>query len=383
MQCANARPGNILISGIPAAHRNMSVSIPEGSIYLMAQLITPTSEAATSPNEQWNKALLANEGHLLQSWEWGEFKSRHGWQAERVSVKGAHGEGYAQILFRTKGPVSIGYIPRGPILTGTPDKVWPELRNEIDKVAKRHRAISVIIEPNQHLGLTGRYADAGLVQGPAHLQPERTVKMRLDDDETMLKRMHSKTRYSVRLAMRRGVEIEQRDGSDKTALDMYYGLMKDTADRNEFAVHSYDYYADFMDVFGNDALFLFASWEGHLSSVIMAASFGNEAVYMYGASSTEHRGHGASFLLQFETMKWARDRGCTRYDMWGIPKHDPESLRGDDNASLAGTKGEDWRGLYRFKTGFGGDIVTLPDTLERRYVPVLPWLARASGVIQG
>lgn len=336
-----------------------------------------------TPAEQWNSALLANGGHLLQSWEWGEFKSRHGWQAERVSVRGADGEGYAQVLFRSKGPISIGYIPRGPIMTGTPDKVWPELRNEIDKVAKRHRAISVIIEPNQHLGLTGRYSDAGVVQGPAHLQPERTVKMPLEDDEKMLKRMHSKTRYSVRLAMRRGVEIERKDPHDKAALDQYYALMQDTADRNEFSIHSYEYYADFMDVFGDKAIFLFASWEDKLSSVIMAAEFGEEAVYMYGASSTENRGHGASFLLQFEVMKWARERGCKRYDLWGIPKHDPESLRGEDNASLAGTKGDDWRGIYRFKTGFGGDIVTLPDTLERRYVPILPWLVRSTGVIQG
>ncbi len=337
----------------------------------------------TTPKEQWNAALLAHGGHLLQSWQWGEFKSMHGWQPERVSVHGADGDGYAQILFRTRGPISVGYIPRGPLMTGTADKVWPELRAEIDRAAKRHRAISVIIEPDKPLGLTGTYDNACVVPGPDHLQPERTVKMPLDDDETMLKRMHSKTRYSVRLAMRRGVEIEQKAPDDAAALDQFYTLMRDTADRNEFAIHSHAYYADFMRVFGDDALFMFASWDGYLSSVIMAAAFGNEAAYMYGASSTEHRGHGASFLLQFEAMKWARERGCVAYDLWGIPKHDPESLRGDDNASLAGTKGDDWRGIYRFKTGFGGDIVSYPDTLERRYLPVLPWLARATGVIQG
>src|SRR5699024_11275249 len=59
----------------------------------------------------------------------------------------------------------------------------------------------------------------------------------------------------------------------------------------------------------------------------------NEAIYMYGASSTEHRAHGASFLLQFEAMRWARERGCSRYDLWGIPKVDPKSLRADDNSS--------------------------------------------------
>jgi peptidoglycan pentaglycine glycine transferase (the first glycine) len=345
--------------------------------------LSPRTSAPASPQERWNAALLANGGHLLQSWEWGEFKSRHGWQAERVSVHGADGDGYAQVLFRAKGPVSIGYIPRGPLMTGDADKVWPELRNEIDKSARRHRAITVIIEPDHHLGLTGTYGNAGVVQGPAHLQPERTVKIPLLDDEAILKQMHSKTRYSVRLAMRRGVEIEIKDPGDSVALDRCYGLMEDTANRNEFSIHSRQYYADFLDVFGDRALFTFASWEGHLASVIIAAAFGEEAIYMYGASSTEHRGHGASFLLQFEAMKWGRQQGCRRYDLWGIPKDDPESLAGEDRRSLAGTKGDDWRGIYRFKTGFGGDIVSYPDTLERRYVPVLPWLARATGVIQG
>ena len=78
----------------------------------------------------------------------------------------------------------------------------------------------------------------------------------------MLKRMHSKTRYSVRLAMRRGVEIEQRRPDDKAALDQFYTLMQDTAERNEFAIHSYSYYADFMRIFGDHALMLFAKVDG-------------------------------------------------------------------------------------------------------------------------
>lgn len=334
------------------------------------------------PKETWDNAILEHGGHLLQSWKWGEFKSLHGWQAERVAVSGPHGEGYAQILFREKGPVSVGYIPRGPILTGDADRVWPELRTVIDAACRRHRAITCIIEADRDLGLSGTFFDIGVVSGPSHLQPARTVKMPLDDDDAMLKRMHQKTRYNVRLAMRRGVEVEQRQ-ADEESLQQYYQLMLDTADRNDFSIHSYEYYADFMKVMGDDTYFVFAKWDGHLSAVVIAAAFGHEAVYMYGASSTEHRAHGAAFLLQFEAMRWARERGCATYDLWGIPVEDPESLRAADNQSLAGTKGDDWRGIYRFKTGFGGDIVSYPPMIERRYVPVLPWMARRLGVIQG
>ncbi len=347
----------------------------------MTSVSTEPRTIHVTPATGWNNAILPHGGHLLQSWEWGAFKQRHGWQPERISVSTAAGEGHAQMLFRRKGPVSLGYIPRGPVIAGDAEQIWPDLLKEIDKAARRQRTITVIIEPNEPLGLSGSFRDAGIVAGPAHLQPGRTVKVPLDDDDAMLKRMHQKTRYNIRLAMRRGVEIERR-ASDDDSLQQYYRLMEDTAGRNEFGIHSYAYYADFVHTFGDQSQLFFALVEGNVASVLIAAAFGNEAVYMYGASSTEHRAHGAAFLLQFEAMRWAREQGCTTYDLWGIPAQDPESLRSDDNVRVAGSKGSDWRGLYRFKTGFGGDIITFPPTIERRYVPVLPWLARRLGVVQ-
>jgi lipid II:glycine glycyltransferase (peptidoglycan interpeptide bridge formation enzyme) len=116
---------------------------------------------------------------------------------------------------------------------------------------------------------------------------------------------------------------------------------------------------------------------------LIALAFGDEAIYMYGASSSKYRAHGAAFYLQFEAMRWSREQGCTRYDLWGIPEADPESTSNAAATAIGGTKGDDWRGLYRFKTGFGGEIVRYPPVLERRYVPVLPWLARKTGVIKG
>ncbi|HWV22663.1 MAG TPA: hypothetical protein VNZ58_00605, partial [Thermomicrobiales bacterium] len=55
------------------------------------------------------------------------------------------GDGQAQVLYRKKGPISVGYVPRGPLMTGDPDRVWPVLRDAIDRSAKRHRAIAVYL----------------------------------------------------------------------------------------------------------------------------------------------------------------------------------------------------------------------------------------------
>ena len=50
----------------------------------------------------------------------------------------------------------------------------------------------------------------------------------------------------------------------------------------------------------------------------------------------------APHLIQWEAMRWAKEQGCTTYDMWGAPD------RFDESDSL-------W-GVYRFKRGFGGKV---------------------------
>lgn len=280
----------------------------------------------------------------------------------------------AQVLFKRQGPISIGYIPRGPAFAEGDGEAITELFKRVDEVAKAHRAIYLIVEPNSPIPLAGTFKQHGFVRGSGHIQPERTVQIPLLDDEPLLAQMHQKTRYSVRLAQRRGVEVV-RETDAAHGVDTFYRLLRDTSERNEFGIHSRDYYLDFVETFGDKALLITALYEGNIAASLIAARFGGEAIYMYGASSTEYRAHGAAFLLQFEAMRWAREHGCERYDLWGIPAEDPEST-GLEGGRVAGTKGDDWRGLYKFKVGFGGQIVRYPTAMERRYHPFLALAAR-------
>ena len=335
---------------------------------------------STASSQYWNADLARHGGHLLQSWEWGAFKKLHGWDTERIQVKQPHGMAMAQVLFRRKGPVSIGYIPRGPLVVGDRPALFESLLTELDAVCRDRRAVSLLVEPDGPLGLAGSYKSAGFVRSADAYQPLRTVKVPLLEDDALLGQMHQKTRYNVRLAQRRGVTVERRDGDD-TAIDTFYGLLADTAQRNEFGIHERPYYADFMRTFDDRALLLFAVIDGTAAAGLIAARFANEAVYMYGGSSTEFRAHGAAFLLQFEAMRWARDQGCGRYDLWGIPLQDPGSS--DDVHRMAGTHGDDWRGLYNFKVRFGGEIVAYPPAMERRYRPFVSWIGRHAPVLRG
>ena len=329
----------------------------------------------SSAQAAWDAGVLGASGHLLQSWRWGEFKERHGWQVERVRVDDASKTAFAQVLFKHRGPVSLGYIPRGPAFSPPSAALAHHLFSEIDRACRQRRAISVIVEPDVPLPFPGRYRDAGFVGGPAPIQPSRTVKVPLLDDDALLKQMHQKTRYNVRLAQRRGV-IATRAVPDESAVNTFFELMNDTAGRNKFGIHDRDYYDDFLRIFGDDAVLLFAWIDDIPVAGVIAARFGDEGIYMYGGSSTRHRAHGAGFFLQFEAMRWARERGCQRYDLWGIPTVDPKTTRLEGANRVAGSRGDDWRGLYEFKIRFGGEVIGYPAPLERRYIPFAAPLAR-------
>ena len=334
----------------------------------------PAVKSVAQTHEGWDSFVIENGGHLLQSWNWGEFKARHGWKAERILATDGASQAGAQVLFRQGGPFSIAYVPRGPVVPSADSEIAELLFAQIDKACRSRRALHVILEPNDDSLLTSRLISSHFEETSAHFQPARTVKVPLLADDQLLEQMHQKTRYSVRLAQRREVVVEHATPTTDE-IDIFFQLLQDTSERNDFGIHIRQYYADFLDVFGSDALMLLARADGEVAAGLVSARFGNEAIYMYGASSTVHRAHGAAFLLQYEAMRWARDSGCTHYDLWGIPERDPEPTH-DHGDRVSGTKGDDWRGLYRFKTGFGGEIVTYPPTLEKRYRPILSYLVR-------
>lgn len=336
----------------------------------VAPIVRPVTDEA-----EWDAQVVRLGGHFLQSWRWGAFKERSGWEVDRIAVGGDEPIAMAQVLFRKRGPISVGYVPRGPVFREGDADGFHLLMGAIDATCRKRRALYVILESDQPwppgVGESGDFT-----LGPAHIQPGRTVKVPLLEDEALLKQMHQKTRYSVRLAERREVELQRVEHGDQQAVADFHALLSETADRNQFGVHTLEYYRDFLEVFGDDAIFLFAVIEGIRAAAVISVAFGSEAIYMYGASSTQHRAHGAAHYLQYGAMRWARERGMAWYDLWGIPDQDPEPVSEEDARGAPATQGDDWRGLFRFKTGFGGKIVAYPPMLERAYHPVVAKLAR-------
>ncbi len=326
-----------------------------------------SAEETRLDGASWDALLSGEDGDLLQSWLWGEFKQRHGWATERVLAENGTGTALAQILFRKRGPFTIAYMPRGPVL-GPDEGLATEMLSAIDAVCAKHRAILLVIEPHKQLPSSWLTVDGAFAPGPASFQTSRTVKVDLVDNAPLLAQMRKDTRYNITYAQRKGVRIEH-VVANTTNLDVFYRLLGETAERNGFGIHSRAYYEDFLACFGERAVLLFSHAQDVVTAGLIAARFGSEARSMYAGSAGAHRGRGDSALLRFVAMQWARELGCARYDLGGIAPAPRPGAPGPHPGSAL-------EGVDTFKTGFGGSIVSYPQPVERRYRPQIAWLIR-------
>jgi peptidoglycan pentaglycine glycine transferase (the first glycine) len=359
--------------------------------------MTSTPQRFHRPAEQasWDALVAAApQGHLLQSWAWGELKSRFGWRVQRFAVEGA----CAQVLYRhlPAGLGSIAYVPKGPLLDWTDSAAARRMLEAIRPLALAQRAICLKIEPNaaEKAGapccsgmpeehdeaqkpsiadgtaartpdLAERLAALGFRPSTQTVQPRRTLLIDLDaEPEALLARMKQKTRYNIRLATRRGVQV--RAGREED-LPAFYHLMQRTAERDGFGIHTQDYYESAHHLLVKPGLgrLLLAEHEGTLLAGMVVMAFAGEACYMYGASADEGRNLMPTYLLQWESMLWAKEMGCQTYDLWGVPDEEAEVLEAGFPERSEGL----W-GVYRFKRGFGGRLVRSPGAWDLVYAPL-------------
>jgi lipid II:glycine glycyltransferase (peptidoglycan interpeptide bridge formation enzyme) len=328
--------------------------------------------------EPTDASYLDTARPFLQTGWWAAFKARHGWSSLAFRVTWVRPDGevcfpLSVLLRRMPLGLTLAYGPQGP---GEPALYTaPGWEDSLE-------ALSLALRPHLPGGtvclrwdlLSGTRVGAGPGTGdedepvtdplpaplgrpfrkpPADVQPPDTVVVPLADDETMLGRMHKKTRYNIRLAEKKGVTVER---AGVEALGEWYALYRETAARDKISIHSETYYRDLFSHAPDLCLWL-ARYEGKLLAGNVVLVHGDQAVYLYGASSNEHRNLMAPYALQWAALRDSRDRGAVEYDLFGIPPTDDPA--------------HPMHGLYRFKTGFGGDRIHRHGAWDRVFRPVV------------
>ena len=313
-------------------------------------------------------------GDVLQCLPWGQVK-RPDWQPLPLALT-ENGQivASALVLKRNLPRVkrSIFYLPRGPILDWSRPTLFAALLHQLRGLARRHRAILLKIDPavaltssdapqvlallNQHNFVAS--PDANNAFGGT--QPRFNMKLDISgsDDEVMA-RFHQKWRYNVRLAARKGVEVET--VTQRASIAIFHELYRITAERDGFTGRPLSYFEKLWDALvpAGLAQFFIARREGNALSAAICFALGEQCWYVYGASSNEDRKMMPNHAMQWAMMQWARERGCKLYDFRGV--HDvpkPENAGANFDVSTLDTSQlmESEDGLVRFKAGFGAQL---------------------------
>ncbi len=344
--------------------------------------IYPTSSPVQSPAVQspavlpaaeWDAFVRAHaQGHLLQTSAWGTLKCRFGWRDGGVAILDEAGQprAGALLLYRRAAGLTLAYAPKGPLTDWHDHTLTAALLLQMVESSRWEGAAVLKIEPD--LPDTAAYRallrSYGLRPSRQTVQPRSTVLLEIaGNEEQILSQMKSKWRYNIRLAQRKEVTVRAATPAD---LPQFNALMQTTGTRDGFAVHSSDYYATAYDLFvPDDGVYLLAEYAGEALAAIVVCMVGRTAYYLWGASSDRERNRMPNHALQWAGIQWAKARGATCYDFWGIPDELGQLAQGLRNGDGSGTPSDDlpldleqlphgelW-GVYRFKQGFGGNVV--------------------------
>lgn len=361
--------------------------------------------------EMWNSTHPY--GQILQSEEWGKFKSRGAWTYELIGMEDKGELVAACMMLRRKLPgipYYMFYASRGYVLDYTSKEVIKAFTDAMYAYAKKNRGIMVKIDPcvkfverdsegdlvdggfnNQELidylkGLG--YAHKGTTLDFEGVQPRFVYKLPLDRPlDALMKKFHHKTRYNIRLAEKKGVEIYE---GTREELAEFERIMKVTGERDGFITRPLSYFQDMYDeLYPQGKLKLYLArydvekalgiasktleeellkekqderrieklkgeckeleilQEEYPNGIIVSGTImlinGKTAWYLYGASDNVYRNIMPNYLIQWKMITDAYNMGCTMYDFRGI-----SGDRSPDNHLY---------GLYRFKKGFTGEFV--------------------------
>jgi len=321
---------------------------------------------------EWDAFVTTHpQGSVLQTTHWARLKNRFGWTSHRVWLRreGKIVAG-AQILFRAIAfrLAKFAYIPHGPLVDWDDEEQVAVLLNQIDLAAYERKAGILKMEPLvwQDDISTERWQDIcrrhQLKPDSDTLQPPQTmmVDLRPSSDEIMAA-MKQKTRYNIRLALKKDVTVRQGTAADIPA---FMRMMHITGQRDGFGVRAPEYYHAAFALFQetNQVGLFLAELEKRPLAGVMAFKTGPTAYNLFSASNNEERNRMPNYAVQWAVMEWAKKQGCTQYDLWGVPDASFDELEAQFTDRQDGL----W-GVYRFKRGFGGNIRRTVGAADRIY----------------
>jgi peptidoglycan pentaglycine glycine transferase (the first glycine) len=256
--------------------------------------------------------------------------------------------------------IKVLYSPRGPLLDWENRELREKVLGDMQTLCIKQGAVFLKIDPEVVMGagVTGHddahefpsgleikdyLLNSGWVFSNDQIQFRNTMMMDLTRNEDgLLAEMKQKSRYNLRLAQKKGIQIIKGNASD---LPNLYRMYAETSVRDGFVIRPEKYYLDLWQLFMQNGMAqpLLAKFEDEIIAGMVLFCFGGRAWYLHGMSRPAHREKMPNYLIQWEAIRHAQQMGCKEYDLWGAPDIFNES----DSM---------WR-VFRFKEGLGAKVV--------------------------
>lgn len=218
------------------------------------------------------------KNHFMQSYDWGRFKAMSpDWDFDTIGLEddAGHLVAAALVLLRRLPVIRrpFIYIPRGFVIDFDDLELVKVFTKEVARYSRSRKALFFKIDPDLRYAkrdvmgqlIHGTAPDDQLLQdlkslGYKHLgfnqdfdstiQPRFTFRLSLDQSEKeLLKNCHPKTRYNIKVAQKRGVEILEGTRED---LAVFAKIMGVTGSRNGFLTRPLSYFEEMFEALGAD-----------------------------------------------------------------------------------------------------------------------------------
>ncbi|KKR80859.1 MAG: FemAB family protein [Candidatus Daviesbacteria bacterium GW2011_GWA1_41_61] len=314
--------------------------------------------------DQQKKEYNSLVTHIMQSWQWGEFRQSLGTKVKRYGLyKNGKMVQAFQLTFH-KIPLSnsyIGYLPKGPF----PDE---NLAQALKKIAQEERCAFIKVEPDvEALSVKGKglRIDKKFKVSPKPLFTKYNYLLDLTQpEEEILKKMHPKFRYNIKVAQKHGVKVEER--TDDQAFAIYLKLHFATTQRQGFLSHTHKYHRQVWETLkqAQMARLLIAFYQPSDKkeplplNAWMITNFKDTLYYPYGGSLKEYKNVMAPTLTAWEAIKLGKKLKLKKFDLWG-----------GANPNL-GAK-DPYFGFSRLKENLGAELVEYIGTYDLVFNPLI------------
>lgn len=269
---------------------------------------------------RWDELILKNpdSGNVFASFEYSQIKLLTHYTPRYVMVNSLA----ITVLEKQTAPLGkLWYLPKGPEVTTS--KALFDTLAALKPLAKKAGVFAIKIESELDRSCRPSVERHGLRKAAPVIPNPSTITLDISAPlDELLTSLPQKGRHAIRRAERDGVTVQLVEATEANCKKMYK-LLAETAE-GQFGIRSYNYYKNFWQTFEKAGLgqLFFALFEGKVVAGAYAMTFGTKSTYKDGASIRKRTAYGASHLLQWHVIEWAKSKGALLHDFCGSPPSD-------------------------------------------------------------